>query len=132
MLFRSEAASEKIQRDVEHVLPELRRIADGRERMVIRDEVERRAPLRQFERGAHHPEVIADMQFPARLDSRQNAHGGAGYGAPRRHARKKLLLELVNERADDRDVVALAVVGRLVVVLVFDHDADAEIGRAHV
>jgi len=42
--------------------------------VVIGDEIEGFAPLRQFQRGAHHTEIVADMQFPARLDARQNPH----------------------------------------------------------
>ena len=44
-------------------------------RVIVGDEIERLALFLQPHRGLHRPEVVADVEFAARLETGQNSHG---------------------------------------------------------
>ena len=46
------------------------------ERVVIGNEIKGFAAFLPLDRGAHHPEVIAEVKFAGRLDAREDARCG--------------------------------------------------------
>src|SRR5258707_9386567 len=67
--FWVKAAREKIQRHVQSVFATFIRVEERGHGMIIRNEIKRLALFLKLDGGAHHPEVISEMQRAAGLDA---------------------------------------------------------------
>ena len=80
--LRVQPAGEEIHRQLAVQRRSSAPLLDRGHRVVVGDEVEPLALVLQAHRRLHRPEVVAQVQLPARLESRQNAHRGAAMPEP--------------------------------------------------
>src|SRR4029077_7724403 len=82
-LLGIESAGEKIQRDPKRIFAQRFRIAQASKRVVIGDEIKRFAYFLELDRGAHHAEIIANVQDAAGLNAGQDSHASPTLNAQR-------------------------------------------------
>ena len=82
-LLRIQAEGEVDRGDVDRHLADLRRVVDGGESVVVRDEVEGVALALELEVLLDRAEVVSEVGLARRLDAREDAHDGRTLAATR-------------------------------------------------